>query len=159
MKIEQQAVALIFPNRKTQCVHFCQLHKQHDDPVLHLYGSHIPIVEESKFLGMMFYRKLSVILLIIYLNAKYLKALHLLKVLSHTSWGALPNYTSQALSVSRPVKIRLCLQNIWLSTNSYLQMPIHNRGAFRTSPVDGLYVEEDEPYIFTKRETLFFNMI
>ena len=109
MKIEQQAVALIFPNRKTQCVHFCQLHKQHDDPVLHLYGSHIPIVEESKFLGMMFYRKLSVILLIIYRNAKYLKALHLLKVLSHTSWGALPNYTSKAFSVSRPVKIKLCL--------------------------------------------------
>ena len=26
-----------FSQSKTQCVHFCQLHKQHDDPVLHLY--------------------------------------------------------------------------------------------------------------------------
>ena len=38
---------------KTQCVHFCQLHKQHDDPVLNLYGLPIPSVEESKFLGIL----------------------------------------------------------------------------------------------------------
>ena len=36
-----------FSKSKTQCVHFCQLRKQHDDPVLHLYGSPIPVVEES----------------------------------------------------------------------------------------------------------------
>ena len=40
-----------FSKSKTQCVHFCQLRKQHDDPVLHLYGSPIPVVEESKFLS------------------------------------------------------------------------------------------------------------
>ena len=34
-----------FSKSKTQCVHFCQLRKQHDDPVLHLYGSPIPVVE------------------------------------------------------------------------------------------------------------------
>ena len=62
--------------------------KQHDDPVLHLYGSPIPVVEESKFLGILFDRKLSFIPHIKYLKAKCLKALNLLKVLSHTSWGA-----------------------------------------------------------------------
>ena len=80
-------MALSFPNQK-HCVHFCQLRKQHDDPVLHLYGSHIPVVEESKFLGILFDRKLSFIPHIKYLKAKCLKALNLLKVLSHTSWGA-----------------------------------------------------------------------
>ena len=50
-----------FSKSKTQCVHFCQLRKQHDDPVLHLYGSPIPVVEESKFLGILFDRKLSFI--------------------------------------------------------------------------------------------------
>ena len=50
-----------FSKSKTQCVHFCQLRKQHDDPVLHLYGSPIPVVEESKFLGMIFDRKHSFI--------------------------------------------------------------------------------------------------
>ena len=79
-----------FSKSKTQCVHFCQLCKQHDDPVLHLhvYGSPVPVVEESKFLGIVFDRKLSFIPLIKYLKAKCLKALNLLKVLSHTSWGA-----------------------------------------------------------------------
>ena len=62
-----------FSKSKTQGVHFCQLRKQHDDPVLRLYGSPIPVVEESKFLGILFYRKLSFIPHIKYLKAKCLK--------------------------------------------------------------------------------------
>ena len=52
-KIENWATSngFKFSKSKTQCVHFCQLRKQHDDPVLHLYGSPIPVFEESKFLG------------------------------------------------------------------------------------------------------------
>ena len=49
-----------------------------------------------------------------YLKAECLKALNLLKVLSHTSWGA--DRTSEAVSVSSPVKIRLWLYYIWLCT-------------------------------------------
>ena len=75
-----------FSKSKTQCVRFCQLHKQHDDPVLHLYGSPIPVVEESKFLRMIFDKKLSLLPHIKYLKAKCLRALNILKVLSHTSW-------------------------------------------------------------------------
>ena len=62
-KIENWATSngFKFSKSKTQCVHFCQLRKQHDDPVLHLYGSPIPVVEESKFLGILFDRKLSFI--------------------------------------------------------------------------------------------------
>ena len=62
-KIENWATSngFKFSKIKTQYVHFCQLRKQHDDPVLHLYGSHIPVVEKSKFLGISFDRKLSFI--------------------------------------------------------------------------------------------------
>ena len=77
-----------FSKSKTQCVHFCQLRKLHDNPQLYLYGSLIPVVDEAKFLGVIFDRKLSFIPHIKYLKAKCLKALNLLKVLSHTSWGA-----------------------------------------------------------------------
>ena len=89
-KIESWATSngFKFSKSKTQCVQFCQLRKQHDDPFLHLYGSPIPVVEESKFLGILFDRKLSFIPHIKCLKAKVLKALNLLKVLSHTSWGA-----------------------------------------------------------------------
>ena len=90
-KIENWATSngFKFSKSKTQCVHFCQLRKQHDGPVLHIYGSPIPVVEESKFLGILFDRKLSFISHMKYIKAKCLKALNLLiKVLSHTSWGA-----------------------------------------------------------------------
>ena len=50
-----------FSKSKTQCVHFCQLRKQHDDPVLTLYGSPIPVVQEYKYLGLIFDKKLSFI--------------------------------------------------------------------------------------------------
>ena len=48
-KIENWATSngFKFSKPKTQCVHFCQLRKQHDDPVLHLYGSPIQVVENS----------------------------------------------------------------------------------------------------------------
>ena len=77
-----------FSKSRTQCVHFCQQRKVHNDPALYIYGSQIPVVAESKFLGVIFDRKLSFIPHIKYVKAKCLKVLNLLKVLSHTSWGA-----------------------------------------------------------------------
>ena len=50
-----------FSKSTTQCVHFCQLRKVHDDPELYLYVSLIPVVEDFKFLGVLFDRKLSFI--------------------------------------------------------------------------------------------------
>ena len=151
-----------FSKSKTQCVHFCQLCKQHDDPVLHLYGSPIPVLEESKFLCILFDRKLSFIPHIKYLKAKCLTALNLLKVPSHTSWGAdrttlLKLYRSQVRS-----KLDYGCIIYGSARKSYLQMldPIHNQGlrlalgAFRTSPVASLYVEADEPSLYSRREKL-----
>ena len=48
-----------FYKSKTQCVRFCQLRKIQDDPELYLYGSLIPVVDDIKFLGPIFDRKLS----------------------------------------------------------------------------------------------------
>ena len=99
-KIENWALfnGFKFSKSKTQCVHFCQLRKLHDNPQLYLYGSLIPVVDEAKFLGVIFDRKLSFIPHIKYLKAKCLKALNLLKVLSHTNWGA-----DRSILLHRPV--------------------------------------------------------
>jgi len=46
-----------FSTAKTVCVHFCRLHKLHPDPQIFLNGSPIPVVEEAKFLGVIFDKK------------------------------------------------------------------------------------------------------
>ena len=46
-----------FSTAKTVCVHFCRLRKFHSDPQLLLNGSPIPVVEEVKFLGIIFDKK------------------------------------------------------------------------------------------------------
>ena len=143
-KIENWATSngLKFSKSKTQCVHFCQLRKQHDDPVLHFYGSPIPVVEESKFLGILFDRKLSFIPHIKYLKAKCLKALNLLKVLSHTSWGA--DRTTLLKMYRSLVRSKLDYGCIIYGSarKSYLQA------------VASLFVEADEPSLYSRREKL-----
>ena len=113
-------------------------------------------------LGILFDRKLSFIPHIKYLKAKCLKALNLLKVLSHTSWGA--DRTTLLKLYRSLVRSKLDYGCIIYGSarKSYLQMldPIHNLGlrlalgAFRTSPVASLYVEADEPSLYSRREKL-----
>ena len=71
-------------------MHFCQLRKANDDPVLTLDGTPIPVVEETKFLGVIFDKKqqLTFIPHIKKLEVKCKKALNLLRVVAHTDWGA-----------------------------------------------------------------------
>ena len=42
-----------FPS-KTVCIHFCKLRKPHPEPTLLLNGTPVPVVEEIKFLGVIF---------------------------------------------------------------------------------------------------------
>ena len=91
-----------------------------------------------------------------------MKALNLLKVLAHTSWGAdrvtlLNLYRSLIRS-----KLDYGLVVYGSARKSYLQKldMIHHQGlrlalgAFRTSPVTSLYVEADEPSLALRREKL-----
>ena len=64
------------------------MHKMRFDPCLLLNGSPIPVVEEAEFLGVIFDNKLSFLPHIRQLKNKCTKALNLLRVLAHTTWGA-----------------------------------------------------------------------
>ena len=77
-----------FSKTKTVSMHFCNLRKLHHEPTLTLNGLAIPVVQEYKFLGVIFDNKLSFIPHIKYLKARCLKALNLLKVVSRFDWGA-----------------------------------------------------------------------
>ena len=46
-----------FPS-KTVCIHFCKLRKPHPEPTLLLNSTPVPVVEETKFLGVVFDCKL-----------------------------------------------------------------------------------------------------
>ena len=47
-----------FSPTKTVCVHFCRLRKAHPDPQLLLSGTPIPVVEQTKFLGLIIHPQL-----------------------------------------------------------------------------------------------------
>ena len=46
-----------FSKSKTKCVHFCSLRKMLNDPVLKIDDFEIPVVNEYKFLGIIFDKK------------------------------------------------------------------------------------------------------
>ena len=151
-----------FSKTKTQCVHFCQLRGLHQDPVLNIYGSPIPVVEEAKFLGLLFDKKLSFIPHIIALKAKCLKAFDVLKVLSSTNWGG---DRSVLLNLYRSlVRSELDYGSIVYGSarKSYLKCldTIHHQGlrlalgAFRPSPIESLYAKSNEPSLYIRREKL-----
>ena len=151
-----------FSKTKTQCMHFCQLRCLHNDPVLKLDGVEIPVVDQYKFLGVIFDRKLSFIPHIKYLKAKCHKALQLLRVVAHTDWGA---DKSTLLKLYRSLvrsKLDYGCFIYGSARKSYLRCldSIHHLGlrlalgALRTSPVESLYVEANEAALSLRREKL-----
>ena len=46
-----------FSKSKTKCVHFCSLRKMHNEPLLKIDDSKIPVINEYKFLGIIFDKK------------------------------------------------------------------------------------------------------
>ena len=75
-------------SNKTKCMHFCQIHKMHNQPTLTLNGSEISITQQYKFLGITLDPKLSFIPLIKQLRIKCNQTIQLLRIITHTDWGA-----------------------------------------------------------------------
>ena len=72
-------------------MYICQKRGLHLDPQVFLDKSPIPVVEETKFQGVIFDRKLSFIPHLKYVKRKALKALNILKVIGNTKWGSCSN--------------------------------------------------------------------
>ena len=69
-------------------MHFCGLRSAHTNPELTLNGTLIPVVEQTKFIAVIFDNKLAFLPHIRYLKEKCVKALNLLRVVAHTSLAA-----------------------------------------------------------------------
>ena len=104
-----------FSKTKIVCMHICQKRGLHLDPQLFLDQSLIPVVEETKVLGVYLtggyplYPNLNV-------KKKGLKTFNILNIIGNTEWGA-----------DRKVMLRLYRSLVSL-------------GAFRTSSVENLYI-------------------
>ena len=148
-----------FSPSKTVAVHFSNKRGAQPDPELKLYGSQIPVVPETKFLGLIFDRKLSFVPHIKSVKGKCQKALNVLKVVGHFDWGA---DRKTLLTLYRTlVRSKLDYGSIVYGSarQSYTKWlnPIQNAalrlclGAFRTSPADSLCVEANEPPLDIRR--------
>ena len=122
----------------------------------------IPVVEETKFLGVIFDRRLSFVPHLKYVTKKALKALNILKVVGNTEWGADRKVMLRLYTSLNRSKLDYGCIVYGSARKSYLQIldPIHNQelrlclGAFRTSPVESLYVDAHEPSLGARRARL-----
>ena len=151
-----------FSQTKTVCVHFCRLRKTHPDPLLLLNGTPIPVVEQVKFLGLIFDKKLSFVPHLLYLRKKCMKALNLLRVVAHTTWGTDEKTLLHLYRALIRSKLDYGAVVYGSARKSYLRMlePIQNQalriclGAFRTSPVTSLHAEANEMPLDLRRRKL-----
>ena len=77
-----------FSTSKTVCIYFHQQYVFFQDPNILLGKTPIKVVKEAKFLGHIFYNKLTFKNHIQYLKTSCQKALDILRVVGHTGWGA-----------------------------------------------------------------------
>ena len=139
-------------------MHFCHLQKAHNDPALTLEGTPFPVVEENKFLGVVFDRKHSFIPHIKQLKAKCQNALHLLRVIAHTDWRADCKVLLNLYRTKVLFKLDFASIIYRSARKSYVEMldPIHHQGlrlafgAFKTSPSENLLEKANEPSFYNK---------
>ena len=147
--------------KQTQCVHFCQIRQLHIDPHLTIYGSPIQVVSEAKkFLGHFCSITNSFIPHIKALKAKCLKALDILSSLQlRLGRRSYRSFTSLQMFF---IRSKLDYGSIFYGSarKSYLKSldTIHHQGlrlalgAFRTSPVESLCAESNEPSLYIREK-------
>ena len=147
-----------FSKTKTVCMHFCNKRKLHLDPTLTIYNSQIPVVSQTKFLGVIFDSKLNFKAHIDYVRQKCEKAMNLLKVVAKMDWGADRSVLLRLYRSFVHSRLEYGCAVFRSARKSYLKKlePIQNQGlriclgAFRTSPMQSLYVEANEPPLYLK---------
>ena len=151
-----------FSPTKTVAVHFCRKHTCIREPDLYLDNQRIEVMEKARFLGVIFDKKLNFLAHIKDLKLRCMKALRVMKVLSSKEWGSDSDTLLQVYRTLIRSKLDYGCFIYGSAKPSYLGMldPIHHQGlrlalgAYRTSPVESLYAEADEPPLKLRRKKL-----
>ena len=151
-----------FSPTKSVCVHFHRRRGFFPDPQFSLENEAIPVQPEVKYLGLIFDYKLTWVPHLRWLKLRCARSLNILRMVSGQSWGADRTVLLRLYKALVRSKIDYGCQAYGSACNSSLKMldPIHHQalriclGAFRTSPVESLYVEAHEPSLSNRRMTL-----
>ena len=133
---------------KTRCMHFCQQRKMHNDSFIKHEDTKVPVVEECKFLAVIFDKNLKFIHPHLkYTKTKSTRSQKLLRVVAYREWGAdqqmlFKLYRSQICSrLGNAIFIKRSARRSYLKELD----PIHQeglqpvKGIFKTFQVDNLY--------------------
>ena len=151
-----------FSPGKTKAIRFCRLRRREVIPTLTLEGSILPYEDCVKYLGMVLDQKLTFKPHITELLCNVKQRLNILKVVSHFNWGAdritlLRMYQALVLSkIDYGCQIyggacKTTLKKLDVAHNMALRICT---GAYRTSPIDSLYVDSGIPPLFLRRQEL-----
>jgi hypothetical protein len=153
---------------KTVRIHFCHKRTPHSEPSLRLCNTEIPVVNETKFLGIIFDSKLTFKPHIANLKKKCLKAMNLLRVVAHTDWGGADSTTLLRLYHSI-VRSKLDYGGViyrsakasYLETLDWVQNAGHRvcLRAFRSTPLSSLHVEANEHPLRLRSQKLALHYI
>ncbi|KAK3883722.1 hypothetical protein Pcinc_011979 [Petrolisthes cinctipes] len=151
-----------FSPPKTVAMHFCRIRGIHPDQDLFMYCHRIRCVEETRFLGLLFDKRLTWVPHLRTLKVSCFKALNLLRVLSHTSWGADRATLLRLYHVVIRSKLDYGCEVYSSATDARLRVldPVHHAGvrlatgAFRSSQIPSLLVDPNEPPLDLRRQSL-----
>ena len=151
-----------FSVEKTKAIRFCRLRRREEIPTLSLEGCILPYEEHIKYLGVVFDKKLTFTYHINEVICNVKLRLNIIRVVSSFNWGAdrttlLRIY--QALCLSKLEYGCQIYGSACKTTLAKLDI-VHNMalrictGAYRTSPVESLYVDSGFPPLGIRREEL-----
>lgn len=150
-----------FSALKTAAIHFCRLRGVHPDPDLYLANRRISCVETTRYLGLVFDSRLTWVPHLRSVKAACQKALSLLRVLAHTSWGTdrdtllilhqtliLPKleYGNEVYSSATEARLRV------LNSVHHAGVRLAT-GAFRSSPILSLLMDAGVLPLDLRRQT------
>ena len=156
-----------FSVSKTECVHFTNQRGVFMEPDIKLDGTSMKVADEAKFLGLVFDRRLTFRAHVKYLKTVCDKALNLLRVVGHTNWGADKVVLLRLYRALVRSKLDYGCIAYGSASKSVLRTldAVHHAGfriclgAFRTSPVQSLYVKAGETSLPLRRLRLAMNYI
>ena len=151
-----------FSPEKTKAIRFCRLRRKEEIPTLFLEETILPYEDHIKYLGMVLDQRLTFAFHINEVVRNVKLRLNILKVVSSFNWGAdritlLRMY--QALCLSKMEYGCQIYGSACKTTLAKLDV-LHNMalrictGAYRTSPVESLYVDSGFPPLYIRREEL-----